>query len=453
MYKRSIEGWAKHCDFILLDTLVLQICFIIAHYYRFGYFFSWDSRSAYRTSALVLVLLSVVVAAVFNTMHNVLRRSLWLEIRLTVIQCAIVFGGIVLLLFSDKASERVSRIVLYVTMAGYFCLGIITRLIYKKILIAQKKVGSKRVMLLVGDERGVESAQAAFYRHPEDAVSVKAVVRVDGGGDVELADAAEYIRNQWIDEVYVAVSNPQLLPVDLIKACSEMAVTVHQAIYQFDEINDHILLEKIAKQPVLTTSINIPKPEQLLIKRCVDIVGGMLLSMLALVVLIISTPIIKVLSPGPVLLSFERIGQNGKKFNMYMIRTMYMDASSRPENQMRIKGIGEFLHRWSFDQLPKGFNVLAGQMSLVGTRAPSVSEWEGYAYRHRARLACKPGITGLYVICGGGKELSFEEATVLDTEYITNWSFSLDLRILLTPSVVKHRYKSKINNSTGGDVE
>lgn len=446
MYKRSIEGWAKHWDFIILDTLCLQISFIIAHFYRFGYFFTWGSRNAYRTSALVLILLSIVVAAVFNTMHNVLRRSLWLEIRATVIQCAIVFGGIVLLLFSDKASERVSRIVLYATMAGYFCLGMITRLIYKKILITQKNVGNKRVMLLVGDEKGVERAQAAFERHPEEGISVKSVVRVDGVGDVELADAAEYIRNEWIDEVYVAVADANLVPLDLIKACSEMAVTVHQAIVQSDEVNDHILLEKIAKQPVLTTSINIPKPEQLLIKRCLDIIGGMLLSGLALVVLIISTPIIKILSPGPILLSFERIGLNGKKFNMYMIRTMYMDAASR--EQKRIKGIGEFLHRWSLDQLPKGFNVLAGQMSLVGTRAPSVSEWEGYAYRHRARLACKPGITGLYVICGGGKELSFEEATVLDTEYITNWTPALDMRILLTPGTLRNRYK----NRTGGDV-
>ena len=448
MYKRSIEGWAKHWDFILIDTICLQICLIIAHYYRFGYFFAWDSRNAYRTSALVLILLSVVVAAVFNTMHNVIRRSLWLEIRSTLIQCAIVFGGIVLLLFSDKASNRVSRIVLYLTMAGYFCLGIITRLIYKKILIAQKKVVNKRVMLLVGDEKGVDRAQSAFERHPEEAVSIKSIVRVDGGGDVDLADAAEYIRNEWIDEVYIAAVDTKLLPAYLIKACSEMAVTVHQAIFFDDEINDHILLEKIAKQPVLTTSINIPKPEQLLIKRCVDIVGGMVLSILAIITIIIFTPFIKILSPGPVILSFERIGQNGKRFNMYMIRTMYMDASSRPDKQMRIKWIGSFLHRWSLDQLPKGFNVLLGQMSIVGTRAPSVSEWEGYAYRHRARLACKPGITGLYVICGGGKELSFEEATVLDTDYITNWSFALDMRILITPGTVRNRYKYK---TTGVD--
>lgn len=452
MYKRSFEGWVKHWDFILIDTICLQICFIIAHYYRFGYFFNWNRRNAYRTSSLVLILLSVVVAALFNTMHNVLRRSLWNEIKSSIIQCAIVFGGIVLLLFSNKASNRVSRIVLYVTMAGYFCLGIVTRLFYKRILIAKKKVSIKRVMLLVGDEKGIEKAQAAFKRHPEDGVSVKAVVRVDDHVShrdeeyIPIESAAEYIRNQWIDEVYVTVTDLNLLPRDLIKACSEMAVTVHQAIYQSDEDeNGNLLLEKIAKQPVLTTSINIPKPEQLFIKRCVDIVVGLLLSILALVILILATPFIKLLSPGPVLLQFERIGLNGKKFNIYMIRTMYMDASNR--ERKRIKGIGEFLHRWSLDRLPMGFNVLAGTMSLVGTRAPSVAEWESYEYHHRARLACKPGITGLSVVFGGRKELSFEEATRIDTEYITNWSPGLDLRILFTPAILRKQYLERVSET------
>ena len=397
----------------------------------------------------MLLLLSVAVAIAFNTMHNVLSRSLWTEIRSTIWQCGIVFAGIVIILYSAKDSNHVSRIVMYLAMIMYGVSAFITRLIYKNILIAQKKVGPKRAVLLVGDEKGVEKASAAFERHPEEAVSVRSIVRVDGAGDVNLADAADYIRNEWIDEVYVAVSDTALIPADLIKACSEMAVTVHKQIFIDDEVNDHILLEKIAKQPVLTTSINIPKPSQLFIKRCVDIVAGLILSILSLIVLIISTPIIKILSPGPVLLAFERIGQNGKKFNMYKIRTMYMDAVKR--DQKVIKGIGEFLRRWSFDQLPKGFNVLLGQMSLVGTRAPSVDEWEGYAYRHRARLSCKPGITGLYTVCGGGKELSFEEATVLDTEYITNWTFALDMRILLTPGIVKSRYSSKITGVKKND--
>ncbi|MCR5398202.1 MAG: sugar transferase [Lachnospiraceae bacterium] len=445
MYRRSIEGWAKHWDFILIDAICLQISFIFGYYLRYRDFFTFSKRNAYRTSALVLLLLSIVVAITFNTMHNVIRRSLWTEIKSTVWQCGLVFAGIVIILYSAKDSNHVSRIVMYLGMILYGITSFITRLIYKRVLIASKKFGAKRVMLLVGDEKGIEIAKAAFGRHPEDAVEIKSVVRVDGTGDVELDRAAEYIRNEWIDEVYIAVVDGKDMPHELIEACNEMAVTVHRQIFT-DNGNTHPLIEKIAKQPVITTSINIPKPEQLFVKRATDIVSGFFLSLLAIITIIIATPFIKILSPGPVLLSFERIGQNGRKFKMYMIRTMYMDAADREDDKKFIKGIGAFMRRWSLDELPKGFNVLLGQMSLIGTRAPSVEEWEGYQYRHRARLACKPGITGLWQVYGGGRAMSFEKATIIDTKYINDWSMGLDLKILFAPSSLR---KQNILRETG----
>ena len=448
MYKRSIRGWAKHWDFILLDTVCLQISFVLAYYLRYNHFFAYNDRNAYRTSTFVLVLLSIGIAILFNTMHNVLSRSIWLELKNTAVQCAVVFGSIVVLLFSDKSSNRVSRIVLYLTMILYGVSAFVTRIVYKHIIIARKRVAPNRAMLLVGDEKGIAKALAAFEEHPEEGISIKAKVRVDGAGDVELDRAAEYIRSEWIDEVYVAVSDISLLPAELINTCAEMAVTVHRQIFVEEDINDHPWIEKIAKQLVLTTSINIPHPMQFIVKRSVDIVSGLFLSILAVGVLFIFSPFIKLLSPGPVLLTFERIGQNGKKFKMHMIRTMYMDAVSRPEGQKRIKGIGVFLHRWSLDHLPKGFNVLMGSMSLVGTRAPSVAEWENYKNHHRARLACKPGITGLWVVCNKNTDnnsLSFEEATIIDTEYITNWTIGLDLTILFAPATLRRRYENYVN--------
>ena len=455
MYKRSIDGWAKHWDFILLDTICLQISFILSYYLRYKDFFTYSSRNPYRTSALVLILLSVVIAIVFNTMHNVLSRRMYEEIKNSIIQVMLVFAGIVILLFSDKASNRISRVVLYTTMILYFVLGIIARRLYRRFLLRFKKVRPHREMLLVGDEKGIERALSAFQAHPEEGVNIKGTVRVDGGVDsnsgekgegvenVKISDASEYIRNEWIDEVYIAVSDPSKIPTELISDCSQMAITVHQQMFVSEEHEDfggRQWVEKIAKQPVLTTSVNIPRPRQMIAKRAVDIVSGLLLSILAVVTLIISAPLIKIASPGPVLLRLERIGRNGKKFHMYMIRTMYMDANERDVDQRVIKGIGSFLRRWSLDQLPKGFNVLLGQMSLIGTRAPSVAEWERYKYHHRARLSCKPGITGLFQVCGGGKVLTFEEATAIDTEYITNWSMGLDWNILFAPAVLRKRY-------------
>ena len=469
MYRRSLESWAKHWDFILIDAVCLQISFILAYLIRWYSLPVYSSRNAYRTTAIVLFLLGIIVAIFFNTMHNVLKRGLWEELKNTVLQCGLVFAAIVWILFSAKDSSHVSRIVMYLTMGLYAVIGLITRLIYKRILLSHKRRTPKREMVLVGDAKGVERALAAFETHPEESVNVKAVVRVDdpsssSAGDteaekgyiqVEPAHAAEYIRNEWIDEVYVAVADSDLLPETLISQCSEMAVTVHQQLFMGESLNDHQLVERIAKQPVLTTSINIPKARQLLVKRLVDIITGLVLSLLSLITLIICAPFIKIISPGPVLLRYERIGQNGRKFRMYMIRTMYMDAANRPENDRIIKGIGSFLRRCYLDELPKGFNVLTGSMSLVGTRAPSVEEWEKYEYRHRARLACKPGITGLWQVCNtasraGVKALSFEEATAIDTEYITNWSLGLDLSILLTPGVVRERYAQKVLKGANG---
>ena len=95
------------------------------------------------------------------------------------------------------------------------------------------------------------------------------------------------------------------------------------------------------------------------------------------------------------------------------------------------KGLGNFIRDWSLDEFPQFFNVLKGDMSLVGTRPPTLDEWDRYEPHHRARLAVRPGITGLWQVSGRSKITDFEEVVKLDTKYITEWSMGLDFRILL----------------------
>ena len=97
----------------------------------------------------------------------------------------------------------------------------------------------------------------------------------------------------------------------------------------------------------------------------------------------------------------------------------------------QVTGIGEKMRAGSWDEWPQFFNVLMGQMSLVGTRPPTVDEWEKYKYRHRARLSTKPGVTGMWQVSGRSKITDFEEVVKLDTEYISHWNIALDIRILL----------------------
>ena len=97
----------------------------------------------------------------------------------------------------------------------------------------------------------------------------------------------------------------------------------------------------------------------------------------------------------------------------------------------RKTGIGEFIRKTSLDEFPQFFNVLKGDMSLVGTRPPTPDEWEKYKFHHRARLAAKPGVTGMWQVSGRSEIMDFEEVVKLDTDYIQNWSLGLDIKILL----------------------
>ena len=189
-----------------------------------------------------------------------------------------------------------------------------------------------------------------------------------------------------------------------------------------------------------------------------DILGGLIGSLIALILIAVIGPKIKKESPVPVLFRQTRIGRNGKRFTIYKIRSMYMDAEEQKDalreqnrvsdgmmfkldfdpriignkvvNGKQVTGIGEKIRRKSLDEFPQFFNVLKGDMSLVGTRPPTEDEWKKYKYHYRARVATKPGLTGLWQVSGRSGITDFEEVVRLDTEYINNWSIGLDLKIL-----------------------
>ena len=268
-----------------------------------------------------------------------------------------------------------------------------------------------------------------------------------------------YICKKWIDSVYIDVSLQDERIIRLMDDCSLMAVPTHYHVPNMSRNGVKRFSEKVGGTTVLTTSINYVTPLQMAMKRLFDIIAGLVGSLLALLVIAIIGPIIKKQSPGPILFKQERIGQNGKRFYMYKIRSMHLDAEERKADlleQNRVKdgmmfklkfdpriigneimpdgtkktGIGEFIRKTSLDEFPQFFCVLRGTMSTVGTRPPTIDEYLKYQYHHRARLAIKPGITGMWQVSGRSEITDFEEVVRLDTEYITNWSMGLDLKIL-----------------------
>jgi lipopolysaccharide/colanic/teichoic acid biosynthesis glycosyltransferase len=232
---------------------------------------------------------------------------------------------------------------------------------------------------------------------------------------------------------------------------------IHQEKKQF--------VEKIGDYTVLTTSINYASLNELFLKRFFDIICGLFGCILTLIICIFIGPAIYIASPGPIFFSQERVGKNGKKFKMYKFRSMYLDAEERKAELMKDNklgdgkmfkldfdprvignkvmpdgshktGIGEFIRKTSLDEFPQFFNVLKGDMSIVGTRPPLISETNLYEYQHFARLAIKPGITGMWQVSGRSEIIDFDEVVKLDKYYIENWNLGLDIKILLKTVLV-----------------
>ena len=169
--------------------------------------------------------------------------------------------------------------------------------------------------------------------------------------------------------------------------------------------------------------------------------------------LIVSAPIILLVavpllleSRGGLFFKQQRVGRNGRLFYMYKLRSMYANAEQRKkefeeknhmqglmfkmDNDPRITKVGRFIRKFSIDELPQFYNVLRGDMSLVGTRPPTLDEFEQYSSHHKRRLSMRPGITGLWQVSGRSQIEDFEEVVRLDCQYIDNWSPSLDIKIL-----------------------
>ena len=343
----------------------------------------------------------------------------------------------------------------------------------------------KRSMILVCAERDVETVLTRGSS--EDEAGFSGVILTDRNATGEtvcglpvvasLTDAAQYICREWVDEVFLFTDMAVLDAVQelesetenheteqgtvaaLVDACRQMAIPIHIRV-PLGGHKGRSFVENVNGFNVITMAANYASPLQLFLKRLMDIVGGLAGSVFAVLIVLVFGPVIRKKSPGPVLFRQERIGQNGKHFKIYKLRTMYLDAEERKKeflDQNRVEdgmmfkldfdpriignetlpdgtrktGIGEWLRERSLDEFPQFWNVLIGNMSLVGTRPPTIDEWEKYAYHHRARLSFKPGITGLWQVSGRSKITDFEEVVRLDTEYIEHWDLGLDLRILL----------------------
>jgi exopolysaccharide biosynthesis polyprenyl glycosylphosphotransferase len=259
----------------------------------------------------------------------------------------------------------------------------------------------------------------------------------------------DYIKRQIVDEIYIDVDSKMLdgMRGDILQF-EDMGIKVHLRLDLLDGFEDfNAAMESFNGVPVVTFSNREFDAKDMMIKRVFDIIGGLVGCVIMCVAMVIVGPLIKLESPGPLFFKQKRVGKNGRYFEIYKFRSMYVDAEERKaalmernemsglmfkmEDDPRITRVGRFIRKTSIDELPQFINVLKGDMSLVGTRPPTVSEFQQYEGHHKRRLSVRPGITGIWQAYGRNTVTDFEDVVKMDLEYIDNWSLGLDVKILL----------------------
>lgn len=473
------NGLMKHKDFILADFLIVQLSYLLAVvWYHDVFGGTVIFGDTYRTQAFILTFTFVVACIFGNPYKNILKRDKWRETSATVRHAISMSIIDIVLMFIFKYTSTYSRLTFAATWTVYVLLELAFRLVWKRVLrryIIKHKDSRRQIVVFTTRERSVKIKDnlglyilrdydicAIFFKDYDSAKDSN--ININGASVLGDSEAMiDYATHNWVDEVILDIPGEVQLLAKLKQIFATMNIVVHQTVgiieNQDDTASGTTVVDKMGNYIVLTQQTREISPIQIFLKRVLDLVGGIIGSIFSLLIMLIVGPIIKSKSPGPIIFAQERVGKNGRTFKMYKIRSMYMDAEERKaalmsqnkisnglmfkmDDDPRIigsekkdkngkpKGIGNFIRKTSLDEFPQFFNVLKGDMSLVGTRPPTVDEWNQYKPEYRKRLSVKPGITGLWQISGRSDITDFDDVVRLDSEYIDTWTVNTDIKIL-----------------------
>ncbi len=437
-------------------TAALGISFWARYGMLFGEFEAWDRRQ------LLTLFLTVCMALAFLTdpYRHFFRRGFFEELKQTLKNEMLLYLAVLALLYLAHQSNELSRLVSAYFLPLYALFSYSVRLAFKQLML--KGYRSSRYssrLLLVAGMADAEQAVADIMRYNEWFRQLAGVALIDDpgldfvAGIPVVADSRsllDYAARHGVDEVFItgrALSDADRLG-RWVRELGQMGILVNVNISAFDiEYTGKKTLGRVGKYAVVAFARNIFSTRQMVMKRTLDIIGSLFGMIILGAAVLFVAPAVKLDSPGPVFFKQTRVGRNGRKFTFYKFRSMYEDAEERRkelldrnevdglmfkmEDDPRITRVGRFLRRTSIDELPQFWNVLKGDMSLVGTRPPTVDEFEQYEAKHRCRLSMTPGLTGLWQVSGRSDIKDFDEVVRLDMEYIDNWSIWEDIKILL----------------------
>jgi exopolysaccharide biosynthesis polyprenyl glycosylphosphotransferase len=441
------------------DVLIVALAFQLAYWTRARLALEHYFSLAPREWALLLGW-SVVVWVALGLWWEVYDRIDAADVRLILRdafrQCLLGSASIVLLQYLLRLDLSRSFVGLFAAWS-WVLLSLFRLNAGRALRAILREFGSSHYVMVVG----LTDAALKLGRQIEDArgygVRLSGFLSDNGesAGEVSLkenypvrplARLPDLLREHIIDEIIFAVDSRRLAELEeVFLLCDEEGVKTRVAVDFFPHVNSQVYLERLGASPLLTFSATPHDEIRLLVKRLTDLVLAGAAAVFLFPFMLLIALLIRLTSPGPAIFRQVRCGLNGRTFVFYKFRSMCQNAEAmragvehlserklamKIPNDPRLTGVGRWLRKFSIDEWPQLWNVLKGDMSLVGPRPALPDEVEQYKRWQRRRLRMRPGITSLWAV-SGRDAVDFETWMRLDMQYIDQWSLALDWKILL----------------------
>jgi exopolysaccharide biosynthesis polyprenyl glycosylphosphotransferase len=471
--RQRSRSWTK-LAYLVADLVLVNAGFALAWFARYELRL-WPETSEfvdapYSAYLLAQALLVAVAMTMFarRGLYRLRRATQWLDEVGIVVAGTTMSVAILVMVFYVFRPGITSRAMLFYAWIAIIVLLSGFRLVVRWVIDRRRRrgVGLARVLVVGAGHVGkmvmqqIAGRPGLGYQLVGFCDDVAWAQRVDFGRFKCLGavtNLAQVIQEHRADEVVIALPSAEHERIlEIVSLCRQLGVEFRLVPDTYDLTLGTLEVDDLAGIPLIGLRETALRGLNLAIKRGIDIVVSALALAGALPVMLLVALAVRLESPGPVLFPQLRVGLDGRVFKVYKVRSMYQDADRRlaeltarneaggvifkMKDDPRRTRVGRVIRRLSLDEVPQLWNVLVGDMSLVGPRPPLPKEVEQYDEWHKRRLEVTPGLTGLWQV-SGRSDLPFDEMVMLDLYYIENWSLGLDLKIILQtfPAVISMR--------------
>jgi exopolysaccharide biosynthesis polyprenyl glycosylphosphotransferase len=428
---------------ILLDLVIVIASFFVAFYLRRPYLINRELNDY--LWFLMLVLPVWFASLYINRLYESLRtRTAW-SLIISLVKSTIVSGCIsaaAIFVFDPHSFSRI--LFFWFIMIAFISIATGKFVVRWLLALFRRRGMNTRNIMLVGDGNKAHEMLNLIKQHEFWGMRLAGTI----ASPENSTEIVEYCKQQMVDEVVFCLPATAMDRIEeYVTRLDQLGIT-SRMVLDFVDFPAHrrelsLFYDSL---PMLTFYSKAFSAPQLLAKRCLDIAGALLGLLLLGIMLPLIALAIKLESPGPIFFGQIRLGTYGRPFCCWKFRSMFEDAEQRKhelmqQNEMngqmfkmkddpRVTKVGRFIRKTSLDEFPQFWNVLRGEMSLVGTRPPTPDEVKKYEDWHRKRICIKPGISGLWQVSGRSQIQDFDEVARLDIRYVENWSIWLDIKIL-----------------------